>query len=190
MICQSNGQSKQQKKRPRKKRGQSNRECGIGHCREIESSLVLARPCQKRKGRPNWLQEEWPTSSTDFEYREVKSGPSHFARQPMVREQCALLVEEQAPCVYLFSVRKEAALPMTVSPVYIHIMSHIATICQGITIFCFHSQHLDYLNLSSSTLNAALKRNKLSTILRWSQSIPMYSLTCVAEASLYLIWHR
>ena len=37
------------KKRPRKKRGQSNRECGSSHRREIGSSLVLARPCQKKK---------------------------------------------------------------------------------------------------------------------------------------------
>ena len=37
------------KKRPRKKRGQSNRECGLNHCREIESNLGLARPCQKKE---------------------------------------------------------------------------------------------------------------------------------------------
>jgi hypothetical protein len=60
----------------------------------------------------------------------------------MEREQCALLVEEQAPCVYLFSKRKEAALLMTVSPVYAYIMPHVATICQGITRFCLYSQHI------------------------------------------------
>ena len=47
-MATSSCQSKQQKKDPAK-RGQSNRECGIGHCREIESSLVLASRCRKKE---------------------------------------------------------------------------------------------------------------------------------------------
>ena len=55
----------------------------------------------------------------------------------MGREQCALLAEEQASCFIFVERGKGAALLMTVSPVYTHIMSHVATVCQGITIFCF-----------------------------------------------------
>ena len=37
------------KKRPRKKRGQSNRECGLNHWLTVECNLGLARRCQKKK---------------------------------------------------------------------------------------------------------------------------------------------
>ena len=60
----------------------------------------------------------------------------------MGREQCALLVEEPTSCFICFETGKKTALLKTVSPVYTHIMSHVATWCQGITIFCYYSQHI------------------------------------------------
>ena len=111
------------KKRPRKKRGQSNRESSLSHCREVESNLDLARRCQKRKGRPNWLQEEWPTSCTDFENREVKSGPSHTARRPMGREQSALLVEEPVPVLLVLKEERDCSSNDCFASLYPHDVS-------------------------------------------------------------------
>ena len=52
----------------------------------------------------------------------MKSGPSHTARRSIGRERCALLAEEPT-AYFLFLTKKEAALLLTVSPVYTQIMS-------------------------------------------------------------------
>ena len=39
----------QSKKKTPQKRGQSNRECGLNHCREVESNLGLARRHRKKE---------------------------------------------------------------------------------------------------------------------------------------------
>ena len=70
----------------------------------------------------------------------------------MGRERYALLAEEPT-AYFLFLTKKEAALLLTVSPVYTHRMSHFATICQVITKCCVIMAQREIGRLDSCAAN-------------------------------------
>ena len=101
-MATSNCQSKQQK-RPRKKRGQSNRECGSSHRREVESSLVLASRCRKKEkvGPIDYKRSGRPVALTSNKGGEVR--PLTFRKAANGKRTMCLARRRASPlCLFVF----------------------------------------------------------------------------------------